>query len=58
MKKQYINPTTVTIKVETQNHMLFGSPESDGTLNGGGSKGNYGGSGQLSRESGAWDDED
>ena len=57
MKKQYINPTTVTIKVETQNHMLFGSDTGEGTKNGGGNKGDYS-SGQLSRESGAWDDED
>lgn len=57
MKKQYIIPTTMTLKVETQNHMLFGSETGDGTLNGGGSKGNYSG-GQLSRERGGWDDED
>ena len=57
MKKQYINPTTVTIKVETQNHMLFGSDTGEGTKNGGGNKGDYS-SGQLSRESGAWDDEE
>ena len=57
MKKQYINPTTVAIKVETQNHMLFASENGDGTLNGGGNRGNYS-SGQLSRESSFWDDED
>lgn len=57
MKKQYINPTTVTIKVETQNHMLFGSDTGEGTKNGGGNMGNYSG-GQLSRESGAWEDEE
>ena len=57
MKKQYIIPTTMTLKVETQNHMLFGSETGDGNFNGGGNKGDYSG-GQLSRERGGWDDED
>ena len=57
MKKQYINPETITIKIETQAHMLFGSPDGE-NLNGGGNKGNYSGSGQLSRQGGGWDDED
>ena len=55
MKKQYINPVIEIVKVETQNHMLFGSDNGDGTNNGGGSQGNYSGSGQLSRES-DWED--
>ena len=58
MKKQYINPVTVTIKVETQPLMGFGSETGENTINGGGNKGNYSGSGQLSRERGGWDDED
>ena len=58
MKKQYINPTTVTIILEAQPIMQFGSDTGEGTKNGGGNMGNYSGSGQLSRESGAWDDED
>ena len=58
MKKQYINPTTITIMVETQPLMEFGSGNGD-TLNGGGSKGNYDSSmGQASRQGGGWDDED
>ena len=53
MKKQYIKPTTVTVKVETQGHLLNFSENADGTLNGGGSKGNYNSSSmsQFSRES-------
>ena len=57
MKKQYLIPNTVTVLLETQPLMAF-SDNGDGTLNGGGSKGNYGGSGQLSRQSGWSDDED
>ncbi len=55
MKKQYIIPQTETIMVETQAHMLFGSPDGENRINGGGNMGNYGGSGQLSRES-DWDE--
>lgn len=58
MKKLYITPKTLTIIVETQNHMLFGSGTGESTLNGGGSKGDYSGSGQASREGNFWDDED
>ena len=58
MKKKYINPITVTIKVETQNHMLFGSTTSETTINGGGSAGDYDDSDleQLSRGGGFFDD--
>lgn len=57
MKKQYIIPTVNVVKVETQAHMLFGSDAGANQLNGGGNRGDYGGSGQLSR-GGSWDDED
>lgn len=57
MKKQYISPVTITVRVETENLMQFGSLNGE-NLNGGGNKGDYSGSGQLSREASGWDDED
>lgn len=48
MKKQYISPEAITIKLETQKHMLFGSDSGEGQLNGGGNRGDYSGN-QLSR---------
>ena len=59
MKKQYINPDTIIVNVKTQRHMLFGSETGENTINGGGAKGVYSGSGQLSRRGGSdWDDEE
>ena len=58
MKKQYITPNTITVNVKIQSHILFGSNGADGTLNGGGSKGTYSGSGQLSRRGSDWEDEE
>lgn len=51
MKKQYIIPALVTINVETQAPMLFGSGTEE-TKNGGGSKGDFnsGSMSQLSNE--------
>lgn len=51
MKKQYIIPALVTINVETQAPMLFGSGTEE-TKNGGGSKGDFnsGSMQQLSNE--------
>ena len=51
MKKQYIIPALVTINVETQAPMLFGSGTEE-TKNGGGSKGDFnsGSMTQLSNE--------
>ena len=58
MKKQYITPNTVSVNIQTKAHMLFGSNTGEGTMNGGGNKGNYSGRDQLSRDSQVWDDED
>lgn len=58
MKKQYITPNTITVNVKIQNHILFASITGENTLNGGGSKGTYGGSGQLSRRGSDWEDEE
>ena len=49
MKKQYIIPALVTINVETQAPMLFGSNTAENQKNGGGSKGDFSGN-QLSNE--------
>ena len=57
MKKNYIKPCTTTVTVMTQN-LLNITSNGDGTLNAGGNKGNYSGSGQASREGNFWDDED
>lgn len=61
MKKQYINPTTKTVKVKLQYHMLAGSgvsKEGD-DLTGIGFGGEYSGSGMKSRSTGSfWDDDE
>ena len=57
MKKLYITPKTTTVVVKTQNPMLFASPTGEGTLNGGGNRGNYSG-GQASRQASDWEDEE
>lgn len=64
MKKQYIIPALVTINVETQAPMLFGSGTEE-TKNGGGSKGDFnsGSMSQLSNEGeitngSVWDEEE
>lgn len=58
MKKQYITPTAITVKIESQGQLLNFSTTGEKTLNGGGSKGDLGGRSQLSRQSAGWDDED
>lgn len=47
MKKTYSYPTMNVVKFETRRGLLFGS--GGDTLNGGGNKGDYTGSGQLGR---------
>lgn len=60
MKKIYINPSTSVIAVKTQKHMLFGSPNGDNTLNGGGKKGDFDVSMEQASRQGfdLWDDEE
>ena len=41
MKKKYITPLTVAMKVESQGHLLFGSGNGENTINGGGNRGDY-----------------
>lgn len=58
MKKQYINPATIIVKVKVQGHLMFGSPNDANSINGGGNKGNYSGN-QLSREANSdWEDDE
>ena len=56
MKKAYINPALEVVTIATRRGLLFASGEGD-NLNGGGSKGNYSGSGQLGREFSFTEDE-
>ena len=60
MKKIYNSPSTIVVAVKTQKHMLFGSPDGENAMNGGGNKGDFSSSGyeQASRKSSSWDDEE
>ena len=59
MKRTYINPQTVIVNVETQGQLLTFSPGTGtDTINGGGNRGDYTGSGQLSRDGGSFSDDE
>ena len=53
MKKKYLQPTTQQVIVLGRIAMLADSSEYAG-----GDRGDYSGSGQLSRQGGMWDDEE
>ena len=62
MKKEYLNPTTDIIIINTEQYLLFGSPtdptDPDSDLNGGGDIGNYeDGMPIQSRTNSIWDED-
>ena len=58
MKKTYMQPVTILVNVKIQS-LLFAESKGDGSLSGGGSKGNLGSSDEvLSRGRGRFFDDD
>lgn len=58
MKKEYLNPTTDIIIINTEHHLLFGSEINGTDANGGGDMGNYeDGMPIQSRTNSIWDED-